>query len=339
MLWKNKIKVKYLLLPLQAGVSFLILFYLMKILDWNTVLDVLDSGLIFKLWPAVLILIFGIFLAASRWSLLLNSLQIVVTKLQAFWMYLSGTFYGVFLPGVLGGDVVRAGLCAVKTTGSMKKIFLSVVVERVLGVFGLTLLGTVALLTLNPALRDALGWQVLVICPGMSMGMILGFVLIRALLPSINRPSKRESWLGRRLTARINEFITPMSSFSPHVLVSTLILGTAFQASEIIVFIFFSYYLRIDVPPVLFFAIVPVVYIATTLPVSLGGIGVREGVLVWLLTKVGVVASDAVLLAFLIYLNRIAVALTGGLVQWIRLPGHGDFHVAKISNDTETKRS
>ena len=59
----------------------------------------------------------------------------------------------------------------------------------------------------------------------------------------------------------------------------------------------------------------PIVYISTILPVSLGGLGVREGTLVYLLAKVGVLSSDAVALSFLIHFNRVAVGSIGGITQ------------------------
>ncbi len=59
----------------------------------------------------------------------------------------------------------------------------------------------------------------------------------------------------------------------------------------------------------------PVTYIITTIPVSLGGLGVREGVLVYLLTQISITPSDAVTLSFLIYCNRVFVASIGGITQ------------------------
>ncbi len=64
-----------------------------------------------------------------------------------------------------------------------------------------------------------------------------------------------------------------------------------------------------------FFAIIPLVYLVTILPISLGGLGVREGMLVFLLAQFNVAITDAVTLSFLIYLNRVVVGSLGGLIQ------------------------
>jgi len=57
--------------------------------------------------------------------------------------------------------------------------------------------------------------------------------------------------------------------------------------------------------------VMPLVHVATVLPISLGGLGVREGVLTGLLMLLAVPQGDAVLAAFLLYLAKVMVGLTG----------------------------
>jgi glycosyltransferase 2 family protein len=73
--------------------------------------------------------------------------------------------------------------------------------------------------------------------------------------------------------------------------------------------------LRIHLPFSYFLILFPIVYLATVLPISIGGIGVREGVLVYFLSQSGVPTSDAISLSFLVYMNRMISALIGGGIQ------------------------
>jgi hypothetical protein len=59
----------------------------------------------------------------------------------------------------------------------------------------------------------------------------------------------------------------------------------------------------------------PIVYLVTILPISIGGLGVREGTLVMILSFVNIETSEAVILSFLIYLNRILIGGVGGIIQ------------------------
>ena len=102
-------------------------------------------------------------------------------------------------------------------------------------------------------------------------------------------------------------------------LVLVLILSAMFQAADIVVTFLLSQALGISVSLVVFFAVIPLVYVAICMPISLGGLGIREGMLVFLLSKFGVAASDAVMLSFLVYVNRVVIASLGGLVQLVQV--------------------
>jgi hypothetical protein len=74
--------------------------------------------------------------------------------------------------------------------------------------------------------------------------------------------------------------------------------------------------LHIAVPPIDLLAFVPLVTVATALPISLGGWGVREGLLVLLLGKVGVPASEALILSLMYGFCSAASGLPGLLGWW-----------------------
>jgi glycosyltransferase 2 family protein len=63
----------------------------------------------------------------------------------------------------------------------------------------------------------------------------------------------------------------------------------------------------------------PIVYLATVLPIAPGGLGIRESVLVMTLGTFSIVHADAALLAIAVFLNRVLVGLVGGLL----FIGHG----------------
>jgi hypothetical protein len=67
----------------------------------------------------------------------------------------------------------------------------------------------------------------------------------------------------------------------------------------------------------IFAVTIPVTLAATWLPLSANGIGVREGILVGLLTHAGVASGPATALSILIDLQMLPFALVGGLL-WMR---------------------
>jgi hypothetical protein len=74
------------------------------------------------------------------------------------------------------------------------------------------------------------------------------------------------------------------------------------------------------VPLVYFFLFVPLLAVIVSLPISLNGIGVREGAGILLFGWIGVDRAHAFSLQFTTYLVAVAVSLLGGLVFLVRIP-------------------
>ena len=81
--------------------------------------------------------------------------------------------------------------------------------------------------------------------------------------------------------------------------------------------------LGVTLPLSVWFAVVPLVALAMVLPISIGGVGVREGGLAFLLAPSGVPAEQAVAIGLLWFLTTIANGLVGGLLFLLdRTPSH-----------------
>jgi uncharacterized membrane protein YbhN (UPF0104 family) len=69
-----------------------------------------------------------------------------------------------------------------------------------------------------------------------------------------------------------------------------------------------------DLPVSFWFAAVPLVALAMVLPISIGGVGVREGGLAVLLAPYGVPSEKAVAIGLLWFLMSIVCGLIGGMM-------------------------
>ncbi|HKO89092.1 MAG TPA: lysylphosphatidylglycerol synthase transmembrane domain-containing protein [Burkholderiales bacterium] len=302
---------------LQTVLSFSLLFYLIRFIDWETVHGLFESGVVFSLWPGPVVLLVGVVLAATRWYSILEFLGITIRRSDALRFYLAGNFYGVMLPGVLGGDLVRVALTRLETDRGTAAVAASVAIERSFGLWSIALIGTLGAITLSPPLKEELGRAVLFLSPIIAVGVPL------AAYASLHGAG----WVGglrseRGYVARLVLFVQKIAaiarSFPPRLASMTLLLSIAFQGAEIFIFYYFGSVLGIQVPFTFYLFVVPIVYLSTLVPISLGGVGVREGVLVWFFAMIGIAAGDAVLLAFLIYLNRVVVAVIGGCTHFFK---------------------
>jgi uncharacterized membrane protein YbhN (UPF0104 family) len=105
----------------------------------------------------------------------------------------------------------------------------------------------------------------------------------------------------------------------PGTLVFVAGLSFLLQALVVVVTIFNGVALQLDVPVVFYFILIPLIAVATMIPVSLNGLGIREGAFVFFLAQVGVPEEQALSLALLWLAILIASSAVGGLV-WLATP-------------------
>ncbi|MDT8391590.1 MAG: lysylphosphatidylglycerol synthase transmembrane domain-containing protein [Lentisphaeria bacterium] len=92
-------------------------------------------------------------LGAWRWRLLLNAQHISSSWLNAFRLTLIGFFFNLAVPGAVGGDVAKMGYLAKMRKGQATEGVFSIIVDRLFGVFGLFVVASISVLAGWPLLR------------------------------------------------------------------------------------------------------------------------------------------------------------------------------------------
>ena len=96
--------------------------------------------------------------------------------------------------------------------------------------------------------------------------------------------------------------------------------ATVVQLMRICVHVLVARALGIGLPFQYFLLFVPLLAVIVSLPISLNGIGVREGAGILLFGMVGLDRGSAFALQFGTYLIAVGVSLIGGLVFLVRIP-------------------
>ena len=122
------------------------------LIGWLTRSGHLDVGALRILidWPWLLAMALGLFagglvVASLRFRVLLGLADVVVPLSTLFRLQMTAFFFNVVIPGNIGGDVVKA-LYVARDAAKEKRttILLVTFVERLLGVVGLVLVGTLS---------------------------------------------------------------------------------------------------------------------------------------------------------------------------------------------------
>jgi hypothetical protein len=249
----------------------------------------------------------GIVLSAFRWQRVLATLGVAAPLVRLTRHYLASLFVGNFLPSTVGGDVLRVTRLGAET-GDAAAPFASVVLERLSGWIVLPAL-TFAGLALNPSLRS-LGRATALACfVGGATLVALGAVLVAAAHPRVGaRMSGNEGW--RRFTGAIHLGVDRFRR-RPRLALEVIGAGVVYQVSVLVYVFLASKALGLHVGFTAILAFFPAVAIVQTLPVTIGGLGVREGALYVFLHPLGVTSDQAISLGVLVYACTLIVSLTG----------------------------
>ncbi|MDD5623054.1 MAG: lysylphosphatidylglycerol synthase transmembrane domain-containing protein [Actinomycetota bacterium] len=313
---KNK---KTLLLILRIAISASLIVYLVstRIESFSDVIEILKSSNKFLLLLSLSTHALGTYITAVRWKILLNTQEVRLSNTTLSVTVLIGSFFNNFLPTSIGGDVFRAYDASKKGNISLGSSASVILVERFSGVVSAA---TYAIIALFLGFT-AIGHQSIIV------PIIIFFVvtLILALLiinPSLFRFDKitRKFRFMRKIADKLSNFYNTLVSFKKYkvVLIEVLAFSFLLQFSVILNYWLASMALGIDLSLTAFIFIVPIVAVIAMLPISIGGIGLRENSLVIIMVAMGVNNEKAALCSLLILFMLIIMGIIGGITYIVR---------------------
>ena len=250
----------------------------------------------------------GVVLSAVRWQRTLAALGLSAGIVTLTRHYLASLFVGNVLPSTVGGDVLRVSRLAA-TNGETPKTFASVVLERLTGWIVLPVL-TLSALIINPGLRRAAPAAAnMATTVAIGTLVLLGVILAAASSPRLGgRLSSNEGW--RRFTGAVHIGLERFRQ-SPGLAVEVLTAGFAYQLAVMLTAFLAAHALGLHVGWTAILAFMPAVAIIQVLPITLGGLGTREGALVFFLHELNVSSADAIAFGLLFYAVNLVVSLAG----------------------------
>lgn len=248
----------------------------------------------------------AVFLSTVRWAQVLQALDIPSDLPPLVSHTLAGMFVSNFLPSTVGGDVLRVTrLSAIN--GQRHTSVASVVVERLTGFLVLPFITLVALLG-NPSLRDLGRASRLSLTLALGTLAALAVILVVVAIPKVGERFAGRSWLG--FLAAVHLGLARLRR-DPAAALGVLVSALAYQLSMVAAAWMAGHAMGIQVGWSAMMAFIPIVAIAQVLPISVSGLGLREGALVLLLVPLGVSSGQAVAFGLLLYGMNLVVSLLG----------------------------
>ena len=254
---------------------------------------------------ALVVFLIGHVVSAAKWQLLADSGAGFPAVLRA---HFGGLVANLSLPGVAGGDVVRAGLLY-RRVADKRRLAVGSVADRLIDTLGLLLIAAVGLLLALPLFAS--GIHLLTSIGILLAASAVGAIVAMRFYPRLLRRLPANGRL-RRIGEQLGGGVQALLA-QPLQLALCLALSMAVQVAFIAVNIMLATAAGVDVPIAAWFFAWPLSKLIATLPISVGGLGVREASLAGFLAPFGAAPTAVVATGLLWQTILLAAGLLGGL--------------------------
>ncbi len=297
---------------IKICISLFLLFFTLQMIDWQNSLALACRAKACWIFTAAGLLMLERILSVAKWLLLLKSKGATVTFWRLFVINYIGGFWGLVLPSSVSADIAR-GYYLSKTTANASLAVSSMLVDRLMGALSLVGLGCLSALiagdTFGLTHTRWLACALLALCTAGA-----------ALLLHRHFPS----WMDRRLSERLKRirifalarhWVASCFTYRhyPRILAWSLVLSALVQIMRVLVFYAVALAFDVHVPVGYYFIFIPLIMLLIMLPISINGIGVREGAFTGFFALVGVPAPEAFVISFAVSVLTTLMTAAGGL--------------------------
>ncbi len=310
-------------LLLNITISALILIFLFQEAHLKKIIDLFQQSKPFHFFMAVLVAGLSIQVNAWRWQILLKHLECnykmsVISKISFITF-----FFNVYLPGGVAGEIARVAMLPQPSNSNQNRadhltqITATVVTDKVVGFVGIMILAFVGFLFSYELLKQG---EILLIFIGISIG-IIGL--------SLTLFSRRTQTLIGKIFVLPFKFMNPIKSIvynvtdslfkyrdNPKVFQPVLLLSILGHILVVLYFILLAESIEVSIGYLKMGVYIPIIEFFSSLPISLGGLGIREATTVLLFAAEGVPAPEAISVSLLSFAVILIVGAVGGLLYF-----------------------
>ncbi len=270
------------------------------------------------LWAAAGLFVLSNLIGSWLWARLLRAQGVPIPYRKAAAYYFVGLFFNNFLPSNIGGDIARIS-DASKYATRVSSVFSATLMDRLLGVLAIAALAVIASFASLDRFHLYAIYGAIVVVFVVALALFLS-IFNRSVLMAFEWPFRA---LGLRTVERgIARLMDDLHGFRSQggALRAAFLATTLVQISRIYVHYLVGVSLGVRLAPGYYFLFVPVLAALVSLPISMNGLGIREGASVVLFQMAGLTREEAFTIPFLTYLLSVVISLVGGFIFVTRSP-------------------
>ena len=282
---------------------------------WNVLRQTADR---WPWWLAGLTLTFlGLLAGVLRWKEILAAQGLPVPLSRVFSIFFIGQFFNAFMLGACGGDVARAYYASRDTPGRRTEAASTVFVDRAVGLFVMIAFCCVMIALRIPLFLDHQGTR------GPGFLMLFFFLGSVVAMFALFRRNLFEHWsffqkleTDTRLGPLIRRAYDAVYLYRRHARVMLISLGLSLLNLAFLTLACYSFGKSLQVEQSLLdcFTLFPIISVIAAIPITPGGLGVREGLFIAMYQAIGVDDHYSVSISLMVYFGSVIWSLFGGLV-------------------------
>lgn len=303
---------KVLSVFLRISISIILLIFLFRQVDKKSLFNIIRGANPWLLLSSFLVFGLTYIISLYRWEMLLKAVHVHLSIKRIIISFSGGLFFNLFLPSTIGGDLVRSFDLATHTK-KPKEVVATVLLDRISGYAGLVCVAISALLLGYRLIQDKI---VILIIGLITVVLILILLVIfnNFLFAKVNKFLHSPG--DNRLRIALKDTHQEMHYFRHHkvILLLNFIYSILIQVSAPLSFYLTALALGIRTEAIYFFIFFPLVGAITLLPISIGGLGLRDATTIYLFSKVGMAKNLAFAISIMGFLFTLLIGATGGII-------------------------
>ena len=301
-----------MLLGLRLLVSLLLIAFILAKVDFDRLRALFASISLPYFFLALFLVTVERVLLAYKWNVLLAKKKLNIPFIKLLKIYYASIFVGTFLPSSLGVEIFRSYSLAKYNSNPAESVS-SVFVDKIIALCSSFIVVLVNVLLFSGLIANKYIIPITLIMTATFVVfsiIIINQAIMQAVINSFSLINLKN------LQNKIQKFYNAFSEYMAYkgALFYVLMLSFLLQVVRVLDVYAVSLSLKQEVALAHFFIFVPIIIILTMLPLSLAGIGIREGAFVYFFSQVGMTVSEAFALSVLIYVLTMISILPGGII-------------------------
>jgi hypothetical protein len=305
---KKFVQNRNLIFVLKLLVSVGIILFLFQRID----LKYLTAKLLSMQWSYLIVCLslffLGEILHALRWKILLKCKKIEVSTVKLLYFNFVGLFFNLFFPTAIGGDVIRIYQMSTHSQNTSEAVA-SVLLDRGVGFFTLLCVAPIMVIFSTKQMETFAFFSPIILLSFTAMAAI--FIFFRLKEPMQKWPSANKN----KFYKRIMHYYDVLDAYRSHkkIILLAMVISLGMIFLGIFITYLISHGLGLDIPLAYFNIFVPIIFLITMIPISIHGLGLREGAFVFFFAKAGLSVPEALSISLISYVLTLIFGMIGGM--------------------------